>query len=560
MTEPHTEATLRADRTMQRVMRGIILANVPGAAFCTVYFTFLDQPELKPAVDGTLVVAVIMTLLLVVIGIQWGKAWSKDLREAESNVALGRPIAPALRPLIHRKLLNSPMVNTTITLSNWTAAAVIMSVYFYWSAQSTDLADKALSEALRLAFGIFISGIVVGVLVYFVSDGYMRQLRPRFFPDGSLARAERGFRLTVRRRLFLVFMVVSIGPMAVVTVILYHKLTTTLPVEARSALLGVYLALAFVMVIMALVCVLLSRLVAASIAGPIREMEAAMEEVRQGDLSVTVPVRDADELGVLADSFNEMTEGLRERRRMQHSLDLARQVQQSLLPGEAPVVPGLDAAGASIYCDETGGDYYDYIRPGNSNHRLAVVVGDVSDHGLPSALLMTTARAFIRQGLNHSSDAARVAAEVNRLLVGDVGDSGQFMTLFLAVLDPVKKEMNCVSAGHDPALVYDPASDSFGEIALRGPALGLVEDVDYPESRQDLRAGQILVIGTDGIWEARDVRGRMFGKDSLRRVVHEHRDDTAREIVRAVVDELHDHAAGCNLQDDVTIVVVKILE
>ena len=123
-----------------------------------------------------------------------------------------------------------------------------------------------------------------------------------------------------------------------------------------------------------------------------------MAKVEKGDLTATVTVSSNDELGVLAENFNQMTDGLKDRYRLQHSLDLAKEVQQNLLPGEDPQFPGLDIAGKSIYCDETGGDYFDFFsNVGVDKTKYGVVIGDVSVHGIPSTLLMASARAFLRQ-------------------------------------------------------------------------------------------------------------------------------------------------------------------
>ena len=123
-----------------------------------------------------------------------------------------------------------------------------------------------------------------------------------------------------------------------------------------------------------------------------------MVKVEAGNFKTRVPIHSNDELGALGEHFNQMTVGLQERYRLRRSLDLAKEVQQNLLPKTDPVVAGLDIAGKSIYCDETGGDYFDYLDSSElGEQKFAVLVGDVSGHGIPSALLMATARAFIRQ-------------------------------------------------------------------------------------------------------------------------------------------------------------------
>ena len=152
----------------------------------------------------------------------------------------------------------------------------------------------------------------------------------------------------------------------------------------------------------------------------------------------------------LADRFRSLS---LEHDMIKQSLDLAREVQQNLLPHKNPQQKRLDIAGRSIYCDETGGDYYDFIsRDSGENGPLAIAIGDVSGHGISSALLMATVRSSLRQRLSQPGDADGIISDVNRQLAQDVEDSGQFMTLFYLMIDPTKKQLQWVRAGHDPAI------------------------------------------------------------------------------------------------------------
>jgi sigma-B regulation protein RsbU (phosphoserine phosphatase) len=263
-----------------------------------------------------------------------------------------------------------------------------------------------------------------------------------------------------------------------------------------------------------------------------------------------------DEIGYTGDIINEMTEGLRERERMQQSLNLAKEVQQRLLPQSAPRLPGWDIAGTSIYCDETGGDYYDYMDAGDG--RLAVVVGDVSGHGLPAALLMATARSLLRQRVRLPGSIPDVLTDVNHLLVGDVGASGQFMTLFFLSLAPGEKCVHWMRAGHDPAVLYDPSTDAFSELKGEGIALGVDGEWRYRlHATCNLADEQIILVYTDGLHEARDEIGEMFGKDRLLKTVRSHAGRTASGILEAVMSELRQFQGRRAAEDDVTLVVVK---
>ncbi len=248
-------------------------------------------------------------------------------------------------------------------------------------------------------------------------------------------------------------------------------------------------------------------------------------------------------------------------RRVRHSLSLAMEVQQNLLPKANPIVKDMDIAGKSVYCEGTGGDYYDFLNGDiYSEGKIKVVVGDVSDHGIPSALLMATARAIIREHASRQGRISEIASNVNRQLLRDVQDSGRFMTMFYAEIDSSNRRMNWLNAGHEPALVYDPENDRFEQLAGGGSLpLGVLGEAEYVEKHHDLTSGRIVLILTDGIREARNRYGDMFGKDALQNIVRRHGSESAAEILQAVFAELELFRQGAKAEDDMTLVVIKAL-
>jgi sigma-B regulation protein RsbU (phosphoserine phosphatase) len=256
-----------------------------------------------------------------------------------------------------------------------------------------------------------------------------------------------------------------------------------------------------------------------------------------------------------------MTEGLKERQRLRKSLDLAMEVQQNLMPKSDPEVLGLDIAGTSIYCEETGGDYYDYLNVGsNGEGKIGVIVGDVSDHGIQSALLMTTARAFLRQRASLSSDLDRIVYDVNKQISDDVEESGRFMTLFFSEIDRQNNKIRWVRAGHDPAMIYDPVSTRFKELNGSGLPLGVFDNSVYTQFEHSIRPGQIILIGTDGIWESHNPQGEMFGKDRFKDIIKIHADLSAKDIIGVVISALDEFSRPLQKEDDVTLVIVKVQE
>lgn len=243
------------------------------------------------------------------------------------------------------------------------------------------------------------------------------------------------------------------------------------------------------------------------------------------------------------------------------ALELAGRVQRSLAPRTAPSIPGLDVFGRSDACQEVGGDYYDFFpgpaeRPGG----LQAVVGDISGHGVDAALHMTAARTLFRTWVAQPGPPSRIVAAMNRQLARDMAGTGHFMTLFYLAIDPDRRCAEWIRAGHDPALVYRPSVDRFERLRGQGLPLGIEEGTAFTAyTLADLEPETVIAVGTDGIWEAADPRGARFGKKRFEKVVRESAGGGAREIVQNVFDAVARFTGGMPQQDDITLVVVKLL-
>jgi sigma-B regulation protein RsbU (phosphoserine phosphatase) len=311
-----------------------------------------------------------------------------------------------------------------------------------------------------------------------------------------------------------------------------------------------------------LLILLLMKLVTGQTVSAIKEVSRAADRIARGDFDQPLPVKTRDEVGHLMQSFNAMMTQLKERIRLKAALDLAMEVQQNLLPKQFNALPGLEIAGCSRYCDETGGDYYDFLEVCcRDSNKLGLAVGDVSGHGISAALLMASARAFLRCRVTQSGGADDIITDVNRLVTADTRDSGHFMTLFYAEIDPSLKTLQWVRAGHDPAFFYDPTSDVIEELRGEGMALGIDANFAYRQSaKTGLSAGQILLIGTDGIWETLDDSGRMFGKTRLADLIREHASYSSERLIQVIMTALKDFRGSAKQEDDVTLAVVKIVD
>jgi sigma-B regulation protein RsbU (phosphoserine phosphatase) len=340
--------------------------------------------------------------------------------------------------------------------------------------------------------------------------------------------------------------------------------TVGLAISQHEIIENIESAKKFISILTAIITVLgvlLSFVLSLYFSRPIRKLKEGTQAISNGNLEHRVKISRNDELGDLGLAFNQMAEGLKERHRMRQSLELAMEIQQNLLPKDNPEVTGLDVAGKSVYCDETGGDYYDFLRlKDNGREKIGVILGDISGHGIPSALLMATARALIRQRSLLPGSLTEIIADTNRLLCADVMQTNSFMTLFYAVIDVGAKSFKWIRAGHDPALIYDPKSDTFEELRGEGIPIGVVPDWPFEENEKTgLEKGQVIVITTDGIHEAFNPQNEMYGKEPVRRAVRKNKDATAGEILDAIIGDLNLFRKGLDLQDDVTLIVIKIM-
>ena len=361
-----------------------------------------------------------------------------------------------------------PFFVIAIDLAGWMTSAI---VYAYIYSTYTDIqliADRVFNQNALV-------GLIISTATFFVLEQVLQKsLVPRFFPNGGLYMTSGAARIRISTRLTAFILAVNLIPFVAMLILVKGTIGTdlssvTLPDHMRTSVVTNSMS-----AIAVGIC--LTILVSLNFSRPVNAIILALKRIHEGHLDGRVVVSTNDEIGYAGDVINEMTMGLKERRRMKQSLELAKEVQLKLLPQDVPRIPGLDVAGISLYCDETGGDYFDYLTlPKGDGPRLGVVVGDVSDHGVHSALLMATARAFIRLRSSLPGSIGAIVSDVNHHFTIDIAEGGQFMTLFLLTIDPVQGRLDWVRAGHDPALVYDPAADTFEELIGTGMPLGIDE-------------------------------------------------------------------------------------
>ena len=295
------------------------------------------------------------------------------------------------------------------------------------------------------------------------------------------------------------------------------------------------------------------------------DMSTAIQAVNEGSIFQFHPKPcPADTLGKAIqsgiDAYLKTTTHQTQFKKVQRSLAQASMIQQNLVPKSNPQVEGFDIAGKSIWCDETSGDYYDFFQPAEwEQKKIGVVVADVIGHGISSALLMTTARAFFRERILSPGSSAALVTDVNQRLVKDIEELNLFITLFYSEIDIKEKSFRWVHAGHEPAMLYDPGEDSFDALGGEGLPLGVMADWVYEESKKQLHSGQIILIGTDGIKETHNEHNELFGAERFNRVIRDHFRKPAKEIIKEMFDTLQSFRFPIERKDDETLVVIKVL-
>jgi sigma-B regulation protein RsbU (phosphoserine phosphatase) len=456
-----------------------------------------------------------------------------------------------LETTARQRLLNEPFVLITLSFSMWLLAATIYPLIHWAYGPESKMVQRTFYNAL-------INGVITVTVAFFMLEHILqKKLAPLFFPNGGLTTVPQTLRIRIRTRLVALLFACNLIPL--ITIMLNLQRITGTQTHLSTAIQQLRSAIFANAFIFLIIGIFLTVLLARNLSIPFKEIVKTLKGVRNGRFDKKVQVTTNDEIGYTGDVINEMTEGLKERQRMQQSLDIAKEVQQNLLPRHAPEIEGLDIAGISIYCEETGGDYYDYLITGEDGQKkVCVVVGDVADHGIPSALLMTTARAFLRQRTSRSGELDQIVADVNLQLTRDVEDSGRFMTLFICEIDRNNNIIHWVNAGHDPAIIYDCESGEFEELSGNALPLGVSETAAYQKFDKQIHPGQIIMMGTDGIWEAQSPQGEMFGKERFKDIIRNNAGQPAKDIIQTVIKDVDRFCHPLEKSDDVTLVVTKI--
>ncbi len=244
-----------------------------------------------------------------------------------------------------------------------------------------------------------------------------------------------------------------------------------------------------------------------------------------------------------------------QKQRMEQALQIAREIQQGLLPRQDPDIEGFDIAGWSAPADEAGGDVYDFLDLGEG--RLTIMLADATGHGVGPALVAAEARAMMRALSSKKIDISAIISKVNDLLEEDLNQS-RFVTCFFGLVDAESKTISYVSAGQGPILFYKHDSDTFERMSSTGLPLGIIAGAGFDQQvHRQIGRGDIMTITTDGFFEACNEAGEMFGVERIEQVVRRYKTLPAREIIQHLREEFFEFIGHLKQADDLTAIVVR---
>jgi sigma-B regulation protein RsbU (phosphoserine phosphatase) len=247
-----------------------------------------------------------------------------------------------------------------------------------------------------------------------------------------------------------------------------------------------------------------------------------------------------------------------EKKRLDHDLEIARDIQRILLPAEAPTVNGFEISGLNVPARQVSGDYFDYIKV--DEERLGVAIADVSGKGVPASLIMAICRSVLRSQAIGNPSPADVLQKVNRQLYPDIKED-MFISMAYLVLDHARGSVSLARAGHDAPLLYTRKTQAVAPLKPPGMVVGidsgdvfdrLTKDVAVPLERDDC-----LLLYTDGITEALDDEGNEFGLERTIEAVRASAKDGAQAIVTRLIDDLRTFVGGSPQNDDITLIVIR---
>ena len=348
-------------------------------------------------------------------------------------------------------------------------------------------------------------------------------------------------------------------------------------VSFGQAMLFFVLLIAVLFFIIEIAALVMGLALARSITTAVHGLFTGTERVRQGDFTHRIDVTSRDQLGELADSFNQMSSSIEhllqqaaEKRRLEEELRIAREIQMSLLPSGPLDIAGLRMTALCVPAREVGGDYYDYFQL--SDRRFGLLIADVSGKGTSAALYMAELKGLMLSLSQIHQSPRQLLIEVNRLL-SDHLDSRSFITMTYAVVDLDARTLVFARAGHTPLVYLPAAAPAPGGLrraqvltpdgmvlGLRVPNIARLFSHHLTEQSLRLAPGDVVVLYTDGISEAMNMAGDLFGEEKLSELIEDHGHLDVAELRERILREIEAFAGGADQNDDVTMILMKVEE
>jgi sigma-B regulation protein RsbU (phosphoserine phosphatase) len=247
-----------------------------------------------------------------------------------------------------------------------------------------------------------------------------------------------------------------------------------------------------------------------------------------------------------------------EKKRLDHDLEIARDIQRILLPAEAPAISGFEISGINVPARQVSGDYFDYIKI--DDERLGVAIADVSGKGVPASLIMAICRSVLRSQAAENQSPADVLRKVNRQLYPDIKED-MFISMAYLVLDHARHGVTLARAGHDAPLLYQHQTQTVVPLKPPGLVLGIDSGSVFDRMTNDfnvpLERGDVLVLYTDGVTEALDAEGYEFGIERTIQSVRASAGDGASAIVTRVIEDVRNFSGSQPQNDDITLIAIR---
>jgi sigma-B regulation protein RsbU (phosphoserine phosphatase) len=303
------------------------------------------------------------------------------------------------------------------------------------------------------------------------------------------------------------------------------------------------------------------------IIGSLGRITKDIEAIGNGDLEREIVIWRRDEIGRIANSVREMAIKLKiarkeviEKEKMKKEMQIARKIQQTLLPQSIPKIPGLQIESYYESAKDVGGDYFDFIEI--DKDRFGAVVADVSGKGVAGSLIMTMVRTILRREALISPSPHSLISLTNYMLRNDIPD-GMFVTLFYVMVSHSKNQIVFSCAGHNPAFLYKSKSKEIVLLKPKGPALGipLFDERDFAErlgeEKLTFAKDDILALYTDGITEAQSKIGEQYGEERLKEIILKNGEKKVSDIKVLLLASLKEFTGGTSQSDDITFVLIK---